>query len=89
MSEYRNTIGTVVPRGQVHLAAGTDTQWITCRFGASMEALTHVIAELDQEGCGDETRAALLGAHTRPTALCRNCFYPAFRARYTAAWRAR
>lgn len=84
-TEYRETIGTTVAGGKVHLAMGKDVQQTTCHFGSHIEFVTDEIAELG-DGGREETMAALIAARIRPSRLCRNCFSVKFRAIYTQKW---
>jgi hypothetical protein len=87
-AEYRETVGTTVDGGKVHLAMGKEIQQTTCHFGSHIEFVTNEIAELG-DGGREETMAALIAAAVRPSRLCRNCFSVKFRAIYRAAWDAR
>lgn len=78
---YTTTIGTITNGGQVHLAHGTHTQHVLCRFGDAKEATTATIAETngDTDICD-----ALLVAEVKMSKLCRHCFPAATRSRYRA-----
>jgi ABC-type amino acid transport system permease subunit len=86
-TDYRETIGTTVTGGKVHLAMGKEIQQTTCHFGSHIEFITDEIAELG-DGGREETMASLIAAGIRPSRLCANCFSSKFRAIYRAQWEA-
>lgn len=84
MADYTTTIGTVAGSGQVHLAHGTDSQHILCRFGAAKMATSVTLAEIPE---GADTCDVLLDAEVKMSKLCKNCFPIRTRERYRAAIR--
>jgi len=83
--EYSATIGTVDKDTKVHLAHGTRTQKILCRFGSKARATAVTIATLPENGDVCDT---LLACEIKMSRLCKNCFSIDIRARYSATIKA-
>lgn len=80
-AEYRATVGTVTPRGKVHLAHGSHVQRVLCGPGNRAHQTTATLAVCDPDG---DVCDALLSAEIAIARLCAKCFPIRTKMRYSA-----